>query len=99
MRKGWVQSSFAPQCEKKIKVGPKREECEKGGGCEVVSHLGAKKNVPTFVKSCVCPCPTTKLSGSTNLGLGVALLFSQDLNTYSFELWKHADELLVKFSR
>ena len=30
-------------------VGPKKEECEKGGGCgkggcEAVSHLGAKKN-------------------------------------------------------
>ena len=46
---------FRTRVRKKIfEVGPKKEECEKGGGCEkggcekggceAVSHLGAKKN-------------------------------------------------------
>ena len=62
-KKGWVRSSFAPGCEKKIfEVGPKKEECEKGGGCEAVSHLGAKKNFRALrarthlKKSCIRPC-------------------------------------------
>ena len=50
-------------CQKFFEVGPRREKCEKGGGCEkggceAVSHLGAKKifaPAPTFVKSCVRP--------------------------------------------
>ena len=35
---------FRTRVRKKVfEVGPKKEECEKGGGCEAVSHLGAKK--------------------------------------------------------
>ena len=36
---------FRNRVRKKIlKLVQKKEECEKGGGCEAVSHLGAKKN-------------------------------------------------------
>ena len=45
---GGCEAVSHPGAKNIFEVGPKREECEKGGGCEkggckLVSHLGAKK--------------------------------------------------------
>ena len=34
----------------KVEVGPKTEECKKGGRCKTVSHLGAKRNLKLVQK-------------------------------------------------
>ena len=59
-KKGWVRKKI-------FEVGPKKEECEKGGGCEKVGAVRFRTRVrkkffgrfapaPTFEKSCIRPC-------------------------------------------
>ena len=48
MQKGGLVYWATTGYQKFFEVGPRREKCEKGGGCEkggceAVSHLGAKK--------------------------------------------------------
>ena len=58
-KKGWVRKKI-------FEVGPKKEECEKGGGCEKVGAVRFRTRVrkkfsgrfapaPTFEKSCIRP--------------------------------------------
>ena len=50
-KKDGCEAVSHPGAKKNFEVGPKKEECEKGGGCEMVrkggcgpvSHPGAKK--------------------------------------------------------
>ena len=42
---GGYEAVLHPGTKKIFEVGLKREECEKGDGCEAVSHLGAKKEI------------------------------------------------------
>ena len=72
-KKGWVRSSFAPGCKKKIlKLVQKRRNAKRGVGakwCEKVGAVRFRTRVrkkffgrfapaPTFEKSCVRPCLT-----------------------------------------